>query len=128
MYGKEYKAWIACKAVCPLIVKKVNTFKPFGAAKITLVNQTAITTNMHGYGVAAVNNNDSAVLYGELIGNFGADYATTQESVKSQGMPIVLMQGQLQVMQQYCMVLGHQPPPSIYTLQQQQRGCHGMLR
>ncbi len=60
--------------------------------------------------------------------NFGAVYAATQELVKSQGMTIVLLQGQMQAMQQYCMALGQQPPPGIYTLQQQQRSRRGALR
>ncbi len=58
MYGKEYKAWIACKALRPRIAKMVDTFRTFWATKITLVNQTAIPTSMHGYGMAAMNNND----------------------------------------------------------------------
>jgi hypothetical protein len=45
--------------------------------------------------MAAVNNDDSVVSYGKLIANFGAAYTATQESVKAQGMTIVLMQGQL---------------------------------
>ncbi len=128
MYGKEYKAWIACNAVRPHIVKMVNTFKTFWAAKITLVNQTTIPASMHGYGIAAVNNKDSVVLYGESIANFRAAYEATQESVKSQGTTITSMQGQLQAIQQYCMVLGQQPPPGIYTLQQQQHGHSGKTR
>ncbi len=112
IYGKEYKAWIACEVIRPRIVETVNMFKTFWAAKITLVNQTTIPAGMHGYGMAAVNDDDSVALYGESIANFGAVYATTQETVKSQGMTIALMQGQMQVMQQYCMVLGQQPPPA----------------
>jgi hypothetical protein len=83
MYGEEYKAWIACKAIRPRIVKSVDTFKMFWATKITLVNQTAIPASMHGYGMATVNDDDSVVLYGESIANFGAAYTATQESVKS---------------------------------------------
>jgi hypothetical protein len=92
------------------------------------VNQTAILASMHGYGMAAVNDNDSVALYGELIANFGAVYAATQEAVKSQGTTIASMQGQMQAMQQHCMAIGQQPPLGIYTLQQQQRGRHGALR
>jgi hypothetical protein len=125
MYGKEYKAWIACKTIRPRIVETVDMFKTVWAAKTTLVNQTAIPTSMHGYRMAAVNNNDSIVLYRELIANFGAAYSATQESVKSQATTIVLMQGQLQVMHQYCMAPGQQPTPGIYPSQQQQRGRHG---
>ena len=111
MYGKEYKAWIARKTVRP--------FKTFWAANITLVNQTAILASMHGYRMAAVNNDDFVALYGESIANSGAPYAAMQELVKSQGKTIASMQGQMQAMQQYCMVLGQQLPPGIYTSQQQ---------
>jgi hypothetical protein len=112
MYCKEYKAWITCKAIRPRIIEMVNTFKTFWAAKITLLNQTAIPASVYGYRIDAVNNNDSIVLYGKSIANFGAAYAATQESVKFQGTTITSMQGQLQAMQQYCMALGQQPPPA----------------
>jgi hypothetical protein len=105
MYAKEYKAWIAGEAIRPHIVKTFDTFKTFWAAKIMLVNQTAIPTGLHGYGMAAVNNDDSVVSYSKSIANFGAAYAATQELVKAQGTTIASMQGQLQAMQQYCMAL-----------------------
>jgi hypothetical protein len=47
MYAKEYKAWIACKAINPRIVK-LSTFKTFWAAKITLVNQTTVPASQYG--------------------------------------------------------------------------------
>jgi hypothetical protein len=78
--------------------------------------------------MAAVNDNDSVALYEESIANFGAAYAATQEAVKSQGTAIASMQGQMQAMQQYCMVIGQQPPLGIYTLQQQQCGHCSTLR
>jgi hypothetical protein len=61
MYGKEYKAWIACKTVRPRIIKMVDRFKTFWVTKITLVNQTTIPASMHGYGMAAVNNDESVI-------------------------------------------------------------------
>jgi hypothetical protein len=128
MYSKEYKAWIACEAVRPHIVKTVDTFKAFWAAMITLMNHTAILASMHGYGMAAVNDDGSILLYGESIANFRAAYAATQELVKSQGPRITSMQEQLQAIQQYCMALEQQPPPGIYTSQQQQGGHHGTSR
>jgi hypothetical protein len=99
MYGEEYKAWIARKVICPHIVEMFDTFKMFWAAKNMLVNQTVIPTGLHGYGMAAMNDDDSIVSYGESIVNFGAAYAATQELVKAQGTTIALVQGQLQVMQ-----------------------------
>jgi hypothetical protein len=47
--------------------------------------------------MAAINEDDAS--YGKSIANFGAAYATSQESVKSQGTTIASMQGQLQAMQ-----------------------------
>jgi hypothetical protein len=128
LYTKECKAWIACKAVTPKIVKTYNTFKSFWAAKIMLVNQTAIPTSLHGYGMNAVNEDNSVILYGELTANLGDVHATTQESGKMQGLAIALMQAQLQAMQQYCMALQQQPPPAIHARQQQQRGRCRSLR
>jgi hypothetical protein len=45
MYAEEYKAWIACKAICPKIVETFNYFKIFWVVKITLVNQTALSAS-----------------------------------------------------------------------------------
>ena len=83
------------------IVKMLDTFKTFWADKIMLVNQTAIPASLHGYGMAAVNDDDTVALYGKSIANFGAAYATTQESGKTQGTTIASMQTQLQAMHQY---------------------------
>ncbi len=66
---------------------------------------------MHSIGMAAVNGNNSIVLYGKSIANFRAAYAATHESVKSHSSTIVSMQGQLQAMQQFCMALQQQHPP-----------------
>jgi hypothetical protein len=110
LYAKEYKAWIAREAITPRIIKTFDTFKLFWAAKITLINQMAIPTSMHGYTMAAVNNDESVTLYGEWITNFGAAYTATQKSVKTQGSTIASMQAQLQAMHQYCMELQQQPP------------------
>jgi hypothetical protein len=128
MYGEEYKAWIARKVIRPHTVKTFDMFKTFWATKITLVNQTKIPAGLHGYGMAVVNDDDSVVSYSKLIANFGAACATTQELVKAWGTTIASMQGQLQAMQQYCMVLQQQPPLAIYEPQQQQHGCCGLGR
>jgi hypothetical protein len=111
MYSKEYKARIACKSIRPAITKMFVTLKAFWVAKITLVNQTAIPASLHSYGMAAVkNNNLSVVLHGEPITNFGAAYAATQESVKTEGLTIATLQGQVNAMQQYCMAIQQQTP------------------
>ncbi len=128
MYAEEYKAWIPRESKRPRIAKTFDMFKPFWAAKIMVVNQTAVPTSMHGYGMVAVNKNDSVVSYGESIANFGTVYAATHKSIKSHSSTIASMQGQLQAMQQFCMVLQQQqPPPTTYALPQQQHGRHGSL-
>ncbi len=119
MYAKEYKAWIARKAIRPRIVKTFDSFKIFWAAKITLVSQTAIPTSQYGYGMATTNNNDSVVSYGETILNFGAMYAATQESVKLQGTTITVMQSQLNALSQYYIALQQQATPTNHVDQQQ---------
>jgi hypothetical protein len=125
MYAEEFKAWIACKTERPRIVKTFHMFKTFWAT--TLVNQTAVPASMHGYGMAAVNNDNSIVSYGESTVNFGAAYAATHKSVKAHSLMITLMQGQLQAMQQFCMALQQQQhPPPTYAPQQQQPGRHGL--
>jgi hypothetical protein len=94
-----------------------------------LVNQTVVPTSMHGYGMAAVKNDDSVVSYSKSIANFGAAYTTTHKSIKTHSLTIASMQGQLQAMQQFCMVLQQQqPPPPTYAPQQQQRGWRGSAR
>jgi hypothetical protein len=127
MYNEEYKAWIACKSKCPRIIKTFDTFKMFWAAKNTLFNKTAVPASMHGYGMAAVNNNNSVVSYSKSIANFGVTYAATQESIRSHSSTIASMQGQLWSMQQFCMALQQQQPhTTTYALQQQQCGRHGL--
>jgi hypothetical protein len=111
MYAKENKARIAHESKGPIIVETFDMFKTFWAMKITLVKQTAVTASMHGYNMAAVNDNNSIVSYGESIANFGAAYTAMHESVKAHSSTITAMQGQLQAMQQFCMALQQQQPP-----------------
>jgi hypothetical protein len=51
----------------------------------------------------ATADDESVISYEESLANFGAAYAATQDSVKSQASTIVTLQGQMQSMQQYCM-------------------------
>ena len=115
LYVEEYMQWIARAIATPRIAETLDTFKTFWADKIMLVNQTAIPASLHGYGMAAVNNDDTVALYGKSIANFGVAYAATQESVKTQGTTIASMQTQVQTMHQYCMGLQQQPPPPPST-------------
>jgi uncharacterized membrane protein YgcG len=132
MYSEEYKQWIAREAIRPKIVESFASFKKFWADKIALVNQTAIPASLHGYGMAAVNNDDASInSYSESIANFGAAYAATQESIRTQGTTIASLQRQLGAMQQYCMAVQQQqqqqPPHPVHARLQQtnnRRGGH----
>ncbi len=127
-YAKEYKAWVACESIHPKIVENLDSFKTIWSGKITLINQTVIPTSLHSYGMAAVNNDNASITsYVEFIANFGAAYAATQESIRSQGSTIASLQGQVNTTQQYCMTIQQQLPPTNYVVQQQ-RGpniCRG---
>jgi hypothetical protein len=46
---------------------------------------------MYGYGMAAVNNDDSIVSYSKSIANFGASYAAKHESVKAHSLSFASM-------------------------------------
>jgi hypothetical protein len=129
MYAKEYKVWIGIKnagQLASLRVKQtLDSFKGFWSNAITLVNQMIIPVSQHGYGMAAMDDDgDSIALYGKSLANFGAAYAATQETVKSQADSLSAIQAQLAGLQQFCMAIRqHQPPPNniYYTPQQQQR-------
>jgi hypothetical protein len=104
LYSEEYKQWIARgkanAAATPQIVETFNSFKTFWAEKITLVNQTAIPAALHGYGIMATADDESVISYEESLATFGAAYAATQDSVKSQASTIATLQSQMQSMQQ----------------------------
>ncbi len=61
MYSEEYKQWIAREAIRPKIVETFDSLKKFWADKIALVNQTTIPASLHGYEMAAVNDDDASV-------------------------------------------------------------------
>ncbi len=120
MYTKEYKNWISRKNAVPLIIKTIDSFKKYWANMIALVNQMAVPVLQHGYSTTAMDNNALVALYGDLLANFGAGYAATQETMKSQADSLVTMQNQLANIQQFCMAIGQQPPCSLYAPTQQQ--------
>ncbi len=121
MYAKEYNFWISHENVVPPIIEMINSIKEYIADAIALINQTAVPASQHRYGMTAVDDNAMVTLYGDSLANFGAAYAATQETLKSQADSLVAMQNQLANIQQFCMTVGQQPPSSIYTPTQQQR-------
>ncbi|KAL3792547.1 hypothetical protein ACHAW5_007907, partial [Stephanodiscus triporus] len=131
MYSEEYKQWIAREAISPKVIETFDSFKKFWADKIALVNQTAIPASLHGYGMAAVNDDDATInSYSESIANFGVAYAATQESVRTQGTTIAALQSQLGAMQQYCMAVQQQqqPPNTVYARNQNPNNRRGGRR
>jgi hypothetical protein len=120
MYSEEYKGWIARENEQPPIVETIDSFKEYWADAIALVNQTAIPAAQHGYGMATMDDDASVASYSESLANFGAAYAATQESIKNQATTMAAMQGQLANIQQFCMAVNQQPPPTIYAPPQQQ--------
>jgi hypothetical protein len=130
MYAKEYKAWIGMENTgqleSPRVKQMLDSFKGFWSNTITLVNQTIVPALQHGYGMAAIDDNDGSIAsYGDSLANFGAAYAATQETAKSQADSLAAIQAQLAGLQQFCMAVGQQQPPPnniYYTPQQQQ--CH----
>jgi hypothetical protein len=128
MYSEEYKKWIACENKTPAIVKTIDSFKEYWANAIALVNQTAVPASQHGYGMAAMDDNALLASCSKSLANFGAAYAATQESIKTQATSLVSMQDQLTNIQQFRMNASQQPPPNIYAPSQQQHtsnNCFG---
>ena len=95
-------------------LRVIDSFKEYWSVAIALVNQTAAPALQHGYGMAAVDNDASNASYTKKMMNFGAAYAATQDTMKSQAASLAAMQGQLANTQQFCMAVGQQPPSSIY--------------
>jgi hypothetical protein len=115
----------------PRVKQTLDSFKGFWSNAITLINQTSVPALQHGYSMAAIDNNGGSITsYGESMANFGAAYAATQETLKSQTNSLAAIQAQLVGLQQFCMAIGQeQPPPNnIYYAPQQQQHCHNNSR
>jgi hypothetical protein len=78
------KNWIARKNETPAIIKMINSFNEYWANAIALVNQTNVPASQYGYSMAAMDDNALFASYRESLANFGAAYAATQESIKTQ--------------------------------------------
>jgi hypothetical protein len=118
LYDKEYKNWILHENAVPPIVETIDSFEEYWADAIALVNQTAVPAWQHGYGVTAMEDDASVAANNDSLANFGAAFAATQETMKSQADSLVAMQNQLSNIQ-LCMNVGQQPPSSSYAPTQQ---------
>jgi hypothetical protein len=95
MYTKEYKNWILCENTVPQIIETIDSFKKYWANVIALVNQTAVLALQHGYGMTAMVDDTFVAVYSDLLANFGAMFAATHETMKSQANSLVTMQNLL---------------------------------
>jgi hypothetical protein len=120
IYTKEYRNCLLSEKAVPPIAKMINSFKEYWADGIALLNQTAVPALQHGYGMTAMDNDALVTLYGDLLANFGAMYAITQEIMKIQADSLVAMQNQIANIHKFCMAVDQQPPSSVYTPAQQQ--------
>jgi hypothetical protein len=84
----------------------IDSFKEYWANVISIVNQKAVLASQHGYGMAAMEDDALLAWYSKSLANFGAAYAATQESIKTQATSLASMQGQLTNIQQFCMNVG----------------------
>jgi hypothetical protein len=117
LFAEEYKTWIlrgnnATKA------NDFTAFRTFLADAVNIASFTATPASSHGYGIAATKDNSSALT--DAVSNFGAAYAATQESQRTNNKAINAMQVQIQML---CQALGSHPPPNMMPYQQQQ-GAH----
>ncbi len=67
-----------------------------------------------------MDNDTLVVMYDDLLTNFGAAFAATQETMKNQSNSLVAMQTQLSIIK-LCMNVDQQPPSSGYAPAQLQR-------
>ena len=80
---------------------------------------TATPASSHGYGMAATKDDSSALT--DTVSNFGAVYAATRESQRTNNKAINAMQVQIQML---CQALGSHLPPNMMPYQQQQGARH----
>jgi hypothetical protein len=79
---------------------------------VNIASFTATLASQHGYGMNAIDNDQSATYLNltNAVSNFGAAYATTQERLCNNNALINAMQGQIQML---CNALGNQPPAGM---------------
>ncbi len=75
---------------------------------IALVNQTAVPALQHGSGMTIMDDDVLATAYNDLLTNFGAVFAATHKTMKSQANNLVAIQNQLSNIQ-LCMNVSQHP-------------------
>ncbi len=105
LFSEEHKTWILCGNDATK-TNDFTAFRTFWADAVNTASFTATLASSHGYGMAAAEDNSSALT--DAVSNFGAAYVATQESQRTSNEAINAMQGQIQMI---CQVLGSHPPP-----------------
>ncbi len=89
------------KNVVPPIAT-IDFFNDYWAEVIALGNQMAVPASQHGYGMTSLDDNALVTSYGDSLANFGATYAATQETMKSQADTLVAMQNHFANIPRFC--------------------------
>ena len=94
-------------------------FRTFWELAVNIAVFTATPALQHGYGMSATEEDASTTLLTDAVNNFGATFAATQESLRSNNATISTVQGQLQML---CNAIGKQPPPNMIQFHQPPNG------
>ena len=107
LFAEEYKAWIT-RGNNPNNSITVAVFCSFWEMAVNIAAFMATPASQHGNGMAAAKDGASTALLTDAVNNFGAAYATTQESLRSNNASINALQSQIQML---CNTIGNPPPP-----------------
>jgi hypothetical protein len=117
LFAEEYKTWIL-RGDDATKMNNFTAFRTFWADAVNIASFTATPASSHGFGMAATKDDSSALT--DTVSNFGAVYAATRESQRTNNKAINAMQVQIQML---CQALGSHLPPNMMPYQQQQ-GAH----
>jgi hypothetical protein len=81
-------------------------FHTFWETTVNIVSFAASPALQHSYDMHAVEDNASTASLTNVVSNFGAAYATMQESLHNNNPSINVLQGQIQML---CNIIGNQP-------------------
>jgi hypothetical protein len=106
LFAKEYKAWIT-RGDDPCNSMTFAAFHSFWETAVNIAAFMATSASQHGYGMAADKDNASTASLTNAVNNFGAAFAATQESLRSNNASINTLQLHIQLL---CNTIGNQPP------------------
>jgi hypothetical protein len=124
-FAEEYKAWIT-RSNNTANDMDCAAFHPFWENAVNIASFTATIASQLGYGMNAVEDDQSVAYLTNAVSNFGVAYAATQESLRNNNASINAMQGQIQML---CNTLDNQPPAGMPQYPQQtNQGCQAQGR